>query len=75
MNLRTFPSTADDAISSSSRFILVSRAPTRKTTSCHRRAVSVGTLYEIEVVALAAAVRSAAAALPLSLRESSGVAR
>jgi hypothetical protein len=33
MNLRKFPSTAGEAISSSSRLILLRRAPTRKTTS------------------------------------------
>jgi hypothetical protein len=45
MNLRRYPLTAGEAISSSSRLILLSRAPTRKTTSCRRRAVSVGTLF------------------------------
>jgi hypothetical protein len=44
MNLRTFPHTADDALSSSSRLTFPSRAPTQKTTSCRMRAVSVVTL-------------------------------
>jgi hypothetical protein len=74
-NLRTFPSTAGEAISSSSRLILLSRAPTRKTTSCHRRAFSEGTLYIVEVGDLAAVVGSAAAAFSLALPESSWAAR
>jgi hypothetical protein len=75
MNLRTFPSSTGDAISSSSRLILLSRAPTRKTTSYGRRAVSVGTMYIVEVGDLAVVVGSAAAAVSLSLPESSWAAR
>jgi hypothetical protein len=60
MNLGTFPLTAFDALSSFSRLIFPSRAPTRKSTSSRRRAVSLGTLYGMDVVALAAAVGSAA---------------
>jgi hypothetical protein len=75
MNLQTFPLTAVDALSSPSRLILSSRAPTQNITSCRRHAVSVGTLYRTEFVALAAAVGSAAAAVSFSLRESSWVAR
>jgi hypothetical protein len=71
MNLRTFPSTAGEAISSSSRLILLSRAVTRKTTSCIRRTVSFGTLYIVEVGDLAAVVGSAAAKVSLALQESS----
>jgi hypothetical protein len=73
MNLRKYPSTAGDAVSSSSRKILSTRAPTRKSTSFRRRAVSVGILYTVKVVALAAAVGSAAAAMSLALQESSWV--
>jgi hypothetical protein len=75
MNLRTFPSTAGEEISSSSRLILLSRAPTRKTTSCRRRAVSVGTLYIVEVGDLGAVVGSAAAAVSRAMPESSWAAR
>jgi hypothetical protein len=75
MILRTFPHTAVDALSSSSRLIFPSRAPTRKTMSCRMHAVSVLILYEMTVVALAAAMGSAAAALSLSLRDSSWAAR
>jgi hypothetical protein len=75
MNLRTLPHTAADALSSSSRLIFPSRAPTRKITFYRMRAVSVGTLYGMTVVALAAAMGSAAAALSLTLRESSWAAR
>jgi hypothetical protein len=75
MILRTFLSTAGDAISSPSRLILLSRAPTRKTTSCLRCAVSVGTLYIVKIGDLAAVVVSAAAVVSLALLESSWAAR
>jgi hypothetical protein len=75
MNLRIFPSAANEAISSSSRLILLSRDPTRKTTSYRRRTVSVGNLYIVEVGDLAAVVGSAAAAISLALLESSRAAR
>jgi hypothetical protein len=75
MNLRTFPSTAGDAISSSSNLILPRKEPAQKTTTCRRRAVSARTLKSIEVVTLAAAVGSAAAALSLAMPESSWAAR
>jgi hypothetical protein len=65
MNLRIFPHTAVDALSSSSRLIFPSRAPTRKITSYRMRAVSVETLYGMTVVALAAAMGSVVAALSL----------
>jgi hypothetical protein len=75
MNLKTFPSTASDAISSSFRLILLSRAPTRKTMSCRRRAVSVGTLNIVEFGDLAVVVVSAAAVVSLALPKSSWAAR
>jgi hypothetical protein len=57
------------------RSILLSRAPQRKTTYCRRRAVSVGTLYIVEVGNLAAVVGSAAAAVSLAQPESLWAAR
>jgi hypothetical protein len=57
-SLRTFPHTAVDALSSSLRLIFPSRAPTRKTTSCRMRAVSIVTLYGMTVVSLCSAART-----------------